>query len=177
MALESSERFAILRIVHIETDRLLIRSFRMDDVEAYHRLVNDERVTRFLGDGAPHDLRTASRYVEDCVSREVEGRLTRYAVVWKDGAQLIGFSGFKDISGLVDFGYRFSPDFWGCGVATEAGIAVLNHARRYFAPPAITARVVVGNAASVAVLRKLGFVDWDGPQNRDDCFEWFHLMI
>ncbi|MEO0917874.1 MAG: GNAT family N-acetyltransferase, partial [Pseudomonadota bacterium] len=61
-----------------------------------------------------------------------------------------------------EFGYWIGRPFWRQGIASEAGVAVLYH---YFTNPdhdQITARHAVANAASGALLRKLGFED-TGP--------------
>ncbi len=159
----------------IETERLTIRSFRKDDIDDYYQVVRDDRVTRYLGDGAPHDRETAANYVLDCIEREYDEGLTRYAVVWKQTDKLIGFSGFKRIAGKVDFGYRLAHSFWGQGLATEAGKHVLQYGWSELALTEVVAGVIEGNAASIAVLRKLSFCDWRDPSLPDDRFLWFRL--
>ncbi|MEM1133478.1 MAG: GNAT family N-acetyltransferase [Pseudomonadota bacterium] len=163
--------------MQIETERLVIRSLCEDDIDSYHRIVRDSRVTRYLGDGAPHSRDVASAYILDCIERESSGKLTRYAVVWKQSSELIGFSGFKRLSAIVDFGYRFAFSCWGKGIATEAGHHILQYGRNELALSEITARVVPGNVASTKVLQKLDFQSWDGPSISDDGFQWFLLTL
>lgn len=157
------------------TNRLLIRSFDKSDIRPYALIVGDERVMKYLGDGKAQDFDTAKAYVEGCISREKADGVSRFAVVWKETGQLIGFSGFKMMSGVVDFGYRFSAEFWGRGIATEAGLSVLEHGTQELGMEAITGRIVRGNSASAAVLSKLGFRPWHSPPFEDARHDWFLL--
>jgi RimJ/RimL family protein N-acetyltransferase len=58
----------------------------------------------------------------------------------------------------VEFGYRLLPRFWGQGYATEAGLAVVNHAFVDLGLTALCAIIHPDNLASSAVAEKLGFV-------------------
>ena len=57
----------------------------------------------------------------------------------------------------VDLGYAFLPEFWSQGFAFESASAVLNLVKSVLRAPKIIAFVSKGNAASIRVLRKLGF--------------------
>ncbi len=55
----------------------------------------------------------------------------RFACVWKQTRQIVGICGPKFLpdSSEVDLGYRFLPNFWGMGLATESSRAVIDYAR------------------------------------------------
>src|SRR5687768_6993919 len=97
----------------LTTQRLVVRSFRENDIQPYWKIVSDPRVMKFLGEGNPHDFETAKAYVRDCIAREEADGITRFAVIWRETRQLIGFSGLKRMSERIDFGYRFAAPFWG----------------------------------------------------------------
>lgn len=59
----------------------------------------------------------------------------------------------------VELGFLFARNAWGRGFATEAARAVLGHAFEALRIPEIQAFTDVENAASMAVLRKVGFRD------------------
>ena len=72
--------------------------------------------------------------------------------------RLIGMIGVHpDEAGAHELGYWLTPDAWGRGYATEAGIAMLDIARRALGLKRIVAGHFLDNPASGNVLRKLGF--------------------
>ena len=82
----------------------------------------------------------------------------RWACIDKASGQLIGFSGLKYLDDLqeVDLGYRFLPAYWGRGLATESGRAVLEYGFATLRLEQIIGLVAPENVASVRVLEKLG---------------------
>ena len=143
------------------TGRLVIRSFRAGDIGRYWAIVRDPRVVRFFLGGRPHEFGAAAAYVRDCIARERASGITRFAVVLRESRALIGFCGFKQIGGEIDFGYRYAAEYWGRGIATEAGRSVLHHGQARLGLGQVNARVALDNVASAAVLGKLGFVRCD----------------
>jgi ribosomal-protein-alanine N-acetyltransferase len=59
--------------------------------------------------------------------------------------------------GTVNFGYRFHPDYWGKGIATEANLASIDYARTHMALDEVFGEVVTENLGSIRVINKLGF--------------------
>jgi RimJ/RimL family protein N-acetyltransferase len=83
----------------------------------------------------------------------------RFACVWKATGEVIGFSGIKYVQeiGGNELGYRFFPEFWGLGLATEAGRASIDFARDDLRLGRLVALVHPDNVASARVVTKLGF--------------------
>jgi ribosomal-protein-alanine N-acetyltransferase len=83
----------------------------------------------------------------------------RFACVWKDTGEVIGFSGLKYLPEINDteLGYRFLPQFWGKGLATEAGRASIDFARTDLGLARLVGLVHPDNHDSAKVLTKLGF--------------------
>jgi RimJ/RimL family protein N-acetyltransferase len=83
----------------------------------------------------------------------------RFACVWKETGEVIGFSGVKYVPeiGDTELGYRFLPEHWGKGLATEAGRASIEFARADLGLARLVALVHPDNVASARVLAKLGF--------------------
>jgi len=141
--------------MHLETHRLLIRSFEREDIPAYAEIVADPRVTRYLGDGKPYSYEQAAAYVEDLIARDSTTGISRYAVLLGD--ELIGFCGFKDLGDHIDFGWRYAHRYWGKGYATEAARAVLEYGVEILGLSGIVAVAYEANVGSVRVIEKLGF--------------------
>ena len=144
----------------VETERLLLRWFDMDDLEAFYALGTEPNVIRYVGN-VPFASLDAAR--ETLVSVPLKDYANygfgRFACVWKETGQVIGFCGPKLLPEMreVELGYRFLPRFWSKGLATEAGRAVVAYSRDVLRLERMIALVHPENVASSRVLQKLNF--------------------
>ena len=95
----------------------------------------------------------------------VDGRLAMWATVLKADDCYVGRSGLyphieggEKVAGEGVLGFYFAREFWGRGLATEAGRAFVNFGFDELKLTRIVTSVQVENAASIRVLEKLGFV-------------------
>ena len=144
----------------ITTSRLQLRWLTPADAEFVLRLVNDSDWLRFIGDKGVHDLDGARRYLDSgpvAMYREFGFGLNRVALKASD--QAIGICGVLHRPTLAepDLGFALLPAYRGQGYALEAARAVLEHARDAFGLERILAMVDPENAASIALLGRLGF--------------------
>jgi [ribosomal protein S5]-alanine N-acetyltransferase len=143
----------------LQTDRLILRRYTLDDAEFIVRLVNDPSWLRFIGDKNVHNLDDARRYLR-------EGPLDMYErygfgmfrVEERDGGTPAGMCGLikRDTLPDVDVGYAFLPQFRGKGYAFEAASAVLEYGNRVFGLQRVLAITSPDNAGSIRVLEKAG---------------------
>ncbi len=143
----------------LETDRLLLREFTLDDVDAFFQLCTDPEVTRYTGDGRSATFEEVRGYLLNApIADYAKHGFGRLACVLKSSGQVIGFAGLKylDDLGEVDVGYRFLPAYWGIGLATEASRAVLEDGFTRLKLARVLGLVDPENIASVGVLEKLG---------------------
>ena len=152
----------------LETDRLVIRSFCLEDLGAYSEIVADPDVMRMIT-GEPQTLEEAHRYIEECIASEADNGFSRYAVSIKSTAELIGFCGFKKISGEVDFGWRYAKSHWRKGYGTEAARAVMKYGIENLELSEVVAVSFPENAGSIRIMQILGmeqdgFGEWAGKQ-------------
>jgi ribosomal-protein-alanine N-acetyltransferase len=146
--------------VRLETARLLLRWFTFDDLAAYFELASNPRVIRYVGNQPVATLEAAKELM---IAAPLTDYATygygRFACVWKESGEIVGFCGPKFLPDTqeVDLGYRFLPDFWGRGLATESSLAVIDYARNQLGLRRLVAWVHVDNVASARVLAKLGF--------------------
>lgn len=144
--------------------RLRFEPLSARQVEAFHRLVVDPHVRRYLMDGrvmSPEWSRAAAEDSERLFARRGVGI---WLLTERDAsdASPVGFAGFRIFAEMdpdPQLLYAFVEAATGRGYATEAGAALL----RFAADPAgpglarIPAAVDAPNAASARVLAKLGF--------------------
>lgn len=140
-----------------------MRPISVADTDALERIFREPRAMAHyidLEDPARGWSRTrVEKWVRDCEQDWTERGLGRWAVL--EGDMVIGYCGFCDLDYLPDYGrdteisYRFHPDAWGRGFATEAATAALRYA---FATglDAVVAAIVDGHWASERVAVKLG---------------------
>ncbi|MDQ2823383.1 MAG: GNAT family N-acetyltransferase [Pseudomonadota bacterium] len=143
----------------IETPQLLLRPLTIDDAEAYWPLLRLPEVLRYTGE-APKTLIEEVR--EILTTRPLHDYVAhgygRMACIEKSSGRLVGFSGLKYLDELkeTDVGYRFLPDCWGKGYATESGAALMAQGRAQFGLERIIGLAEPANGASCRVLEKLG---------------------
>lgn len=144
----------------IETERLILRQFAMDDAGFVLELVNDPAWLQHIGDRAVRTLADARAYLR-------KGPLASYArngfgfnlVELKSTGEPIGGCGLikRETLADVDLGFAFLPQFRGIGYAEEAARATLENARQLLGFQRIVAVVSPENTRSIGLLRKLGF--------------------
>jgi len=161
--------------MELQTERLKVRSLHNSDIDPYAQIVADIRTVAYLGDRRPHSRSQAHAYIVDCIARENSTGITRFAIELRETEQFIGFSGFKEISGWIDFGYRFSPEHWGKGYATEAGTVVIEFGWDQLHLDQVVAGIDPKNFASLSVLTKLEFEPQNCPNGLDGSYKWFGL--
>ena len=142
----------------IETGRLLLRKFTIEDAELVLQLNRDEEVTRYTGDPVK-DLDHARMVLEQSILPQYAANgFGRWAVLLKPSLEFIGWCGlkFRAERNEIDLGYRFKTSAWGKGFATEAAAALIGHCfEAGFAR--VTCGHFVDNPASGRVIAKLGF--------------------
>jgi [ribosomal protein S5]-alanine N-acetyltransferase len=155
--------------MHLETERLTIRSFSIHDVPAYAAVVADPEVMRYLGE--IQNRATAHAYVVDCIERDIYSGISRYAVLRRPTDELFGFCGFKDLrhdveDGWIDFGWRYRRTAWRQGIGIEAARAVYGYGLAELGLANVEARAHQDNVASLRIIELLGFrwlEDYDTP--------------
>lgn len=145
----------------IETDRLIMRKFTLDDADAVFEFSTCEAVTEFTGDaGVVKTKADAKELIKRIWLAEYEAYgYARYALVYKADNKVIGFCGLKFETRInsTDIGYRLLPAYWGKGLATEAATATLEYAQRTLNIDHILGEAVDENIASNKLLKNVGF--------------------
>ena len=166
----------------LETERLILRKFTEDDLEALYYIHSDEEVNRFLPWFPLRNMEDARVfYEEQLVSRYREERAYNYAVCMKENDYPVGYVNVS-MDDSYDFGYGLRREFWHRGIITEAGQAVIEQLLRDEIPY-ITATHDVNNPRSGRVMKRLGMKyrysyqeQWQ-PKNIQVIFRMYQLNL
>ncbi len=162
--------------LRLETERLAMRSWREDDLEAFHAVCSDPEVMATLG---PVMSRAeVATLIARMQGIEAEHGHCFWALVRRDDERLIGWCGVirgsvGPIVGKAEFGWRIARDTWGQGYVTEAARAALDWLFANRADDAGYAITNVENRRSRAVMERLGMThmpggDFDHPRLASD---------
>jgi len=141
-----------------ESTRLKFRKLEPEDATRLFALHSDERVTRYLGLPDWHSEQDSLNYIFANLRSYASNGFGRWVVSDKAGNDFVGLAGLiiDPHDGFVDLGYRFFPDYWGRGYATESAKAVVDKGFSDWPIETVEARVAIGNTASERVLEKIG---------------------
>lgn len=144
----------------MRSERLWYRAVEPADLDAFHRLVQDGYVRRYMMDGHVLPRGWSEQRIRE--SRDLfAGRGVGVWLAFEKGSDdLVGFCGFWRSPGAPEPGlmYALLERFSGRGFATEMGRAAIERARTAGGFTEVAADVDEANLASVRVLEKLGFV-------------------
>lgn len=163
--------------IRLETDRLYLREFTLNDAEILHEMHQDPAINKYIGDPIPwHSVEQANYILANVLLPQYENNIGRWACHLKENDEFIGWCGLKKVDDEIDLGYRFIQKYWGNWYATESAKAVLEYGVKLKLPN-IIGRADVENIASVKVLEKIGltflekYVE-EGEENETIKFVW-----
>ena len=141
----------------LSTERLVLRPVTTDDHAAVLAHWTQPDVRRFLFDGAALSGVEVAETIEESIGDFAVRGFGVWLIELGSTADLIGTAGLRPLgsSGLEIF-YSLAPGAWGHGYATEAARAVVEYGLGPLGLPEVLAEVDEGNAASVAVVKRLG---------------------
>jgi RimJ/RimL family protein N-acetyltransferase len=145
----------------LSTERLVLRPVTTDDHAAVLAHWTQPDVRRFLFDGAALSGVEVAETIEESIGDFAARGFGVWLIELGSAAGLIGTAGLRPLgsSGLEIF-YSLAPGAWGHGYATEAARAVVEYGLGPLGLPEVLAEVDEGNAASVAVVRRLGMTPY-----------------
>ena len=139
----------------IETERLILRKFTEDDMEALYKIYSDEEVNRFLPWFPLKSMEEAYLFFQERYAAQYAvPQAYAYAICLKKDNVPIGYINV-DMEEHHDFGYGLRKEFWHQGIVTEAGKAVIEQVRKD-GLPYITATHDRNNPRSGGVMKNAG---------------------
>lgn len=144
----------------LETARLRMRAFRVDDLDAYAAMCADPEVMRFLGTGVTLDRSEAWRSMAGFLGHWALRGYGMWALEEKQTGTLVGRSGFLNPEGWPGFelGWTLGRPSWGKGFATEAARRALDYAFEDLGRKRVISLIRPANTPSMRVAERLGMV-------------------
>lgn len=147
----------------LETNRLILRSWKPEDYEPFFQLNSDPEVMEFF----PKPL---SREESDQLANKASGLIKKngwgfWACELKESSEFIGFVGLNrpdydlPFGSCVEIGWRVAKKFWKKGYATEAAVAAMIYAFDVLELDEVVSFAVKNNDKSTSVMKRLGMID------------------
>jgi RimJ/RimL family protein N-acetyltransferase len=144
----------------IETERLILRTWKKEDAEAYFQINQDPKVIEFLR--GPLTIEQVNEFIPAVNSHGNMHGYTLWTACLKETGELIGFIGLNytdwesHFTPAVEVGWRLGSQFWGKGYATEGAKASLDYGFKKCGLKEIISFTVPANVRSIRVMEKIG---------------------
>lgn len=175
------------------TERLCLREIVPADADAVFAIQSDPQVMRWFGAEQMHERQQAQQLIAMFADwRRQPAPGTRWGLVRRDNGRLIGSAGLfrwnRSWRNCV-LGYELAQPAWGQGYMREALVAILDYGFAEMDLHRVQAEIHPDNAASIALVQRLGFQYegrhreqgyWAGQFHHLDCYallarEWSAL--
>ena len=145
----------------LETERLVLRQFREEDLEAFLAYRNEPQVAKYQGWDIPYPREKALEFIEEmkAKSHTVTDDWFQAAIALNVSGEAIGDCAFciKSEENLAVIGYSLASAHWGHGYATEALRRLLGYLFEERGVHRVIADTDAENVASWKTLERLGF--------------------
>ncbi len=164
----------------IETDRMILRKFSIDDYQSVYEFGSNVEVQKYTGDKILTSPIQAKKIIKEVLFPDYKkygcGRL---AAIFKPENKIIGFAGLKYLPEFkeTDIGFRFLPEYWGKGIATEVSIEIIRYGFEVLKLDNIIGISDPINIGSCRVLEKISlkFYKLDTYDEDNKKYNWYQL--
>jgi RimJ/RimL family protein N-acetyltransferase len=150
-----------------ETKRLILRTWKPEDANAYFKINQDPQVIELLQ--GPLTMEQVNDFINSANKHQAKHGYALWAVELKQTGELLGFIGLKytawdaHFTPAVEIGWRLGSQHWGMGYATEGAKAALAYGFKRCGLKEIVSFTVTANVRSMRVMEKIGLKrDIDG---------------
>lgn len=139
----------------LETERLILRKFTEDDLDALYEIYSDRDVNKFLPwFPLENEGEVKSLFEEKYAAVYSEPQGYAYAICLRSDNYPIGYIKV-DVSDSYDLGYGLRKEFWHKGIVSEAAQALVEQLKKD-GIPYITATHDINNPRSGGVMKRIG---------------------
>jgi RimJ/RimL family protein N-acetyltransferase len=145
-------------MVTLETERLLLRHFREEDLDAFAAVCADAEVMQHIGEGRPLTRAEAWRRMAYLLGHWQLRGYGLWAAELKETGACVGQIGLYNPEGWpgLEVGWLLGRPWWGRGLATEGGRAAMDFAFTRLGVDHIISLIRPDNARSIRVAERLG---------------------
>jgi ribosomal-protein-alanine N-acetyltransferase len=144
----------------LETDRLILRDWKDEDVESYSQMNLDPDVMRFFPSTVPAER--SKQYLVKTRQSFYDLGYGQWAVELRETGQFIGLIGFAradfkaGFTPCIEIAWRLHKDFWNRGYATEGAQACLDYGFQVLNLDVVHSFTAILNVPSQRVMEKIG---------------------
>lgn len=144
----------------IETERLILRTWKAEDSQAYFQINQDSKVTEFLLN--PITMKQVNDFILVMNNHSDEYGYTLWATELKQTGELMGYIGLNytdwksHFTPAVEVGWRLGSQYWGKGYATEGAKASMDYGFKKCDLKEIVSFTIAENVRSIRVMEKIG---------------------
>ena len=147
-------------MILLETKRLSLRHFVMDDLDNLFSFYSDPDVVRYIPD-APRTYQETKEELEWFMNGHPKfPELGLWATIYKENGQFIGRGGLLpwtiDGQQEVEVAFALSKDYWGQGLATEAAQGIVQYGFENLNLSRLICVIDHDNSGSIRVATKIG---------------------
>ncbi len=168
--------------MYLETKRLILRKLEETDAERLFLLDSNPEVMKYIGVPPISDLSESQKIIGIIRQQYFDHGIGRLAVIEKASGLLIGWSGLKLLTqetngykNVYELGYRFLPEYWGKGYASESVRASLDFGFNDLKTEVIYAYAHSEHKSSQHILEKSGFIKTGEFSEPDGICFWYEL--
>ena len=143
----------------IETERLILRQYKLEDISDVIEGLNNINVTKWLA-GAPYPY--TEKDAEYFITKSINEKLYNFAIVLKSENKVIGGTQIANIdlhNGTAGGGIWISEKYWGHGYGTEAFGARIKYAFEVLGLRRLENGYFKGNEKSHKMQLRFGYKD------------------
>lgn len=146
---------------YIETERLILRDWKEDDISTFSRINGDPLVMEYYPSRL--DEKATEHLVKNFQKHIDKQDYGFFAAEHKADGAFMGFAGLSQVPKhmpiypSVEMAWRLDYEYWGSGYATEAAEAILDFGFHEQSLEEVVAYCVYDHERAHAILEKLGF--------------------
>lgn len=143
----------------LETERLILRRYTLEDVNDYFDFASDVEVTKFLRWGPHPNKEYTLEYFKDVIEEYSTGKDSPWGLEHKTGKKLIGSIHIMQLDTYhkkAQIGFVINREYWHRGYITEALNKVFEYCFSTLQLNRIEALCIAENHVAIRVVEKVG---------------------